>query len=294
MKYIAVTDIGGTTFRSGIYSDTHHKVDISNKDKIRNYQGKNGVLNAIFNQINDLIRKNNISKSNIIGLGLAVPGPLSSEKGIIFNTPNLKIFRNYKIAQDFTDNLKIKTYIDNDANLFALGEWHSSYKENNVFMGVTIGTGLGFGLIINGHLYKGGNGFGLEYGLSPFEWGECEKNVCIGFIRKRAKEIYSKEMRPVIVEQLYKEGDKNAIKIYHEFGYNLGIVLSHAINMLDPNVISLGGGLSNAYDCFKKPMIETLNLYAPSYKTNNIIIKPSKAKEESTMIGASLMIKNLQ
>ena len=101
-------------------------------------------------------------------------------------------------------------------------------------------------------------------------------------------------MRPLIVEQLYKEGDKNAIKIYHEFGYNLGVVLSHAINMLDPNVISLGGGLSNAYDCFKKPMIETLNLYAPSYKTNNIVIKPSKAKEESTMIGASLMIKNLQ
>ena len=63
--------------------------------------------------------------------------------------------------------------------------------------------------------------------------------------------------------------------------------------MLDPNIISLGGGLSNAYDCFKKPMIEMLNLHAPSYKAKYIIIKPSKAKEQSTMIGASLMIKNL-
>jgi len=292
MKYIAAIDIGGTTFNSGIFSESLDLIELSDKNKIRHYNGKNEVVEAIIDQVNNLIKKNNIKKNDIIGLGVASPGPLDSKKGVILDTPNLKIFQNYNIASDFTKKLNIDTHIENDANLFTLGEWYSQYRTHKVVMGVTLGTGLGFGLVINGKLFTGGSGFALEYGLSPFKWGKCEENVCIRFIRKRAKDIYGEEISPVIIEEYYKKGDKNAIKIYHEFGYNLGIVLSHVINMIDPNVISIGGGLSNGYDCFKEVMFETLKIHAPSYSINNIIIAPSKLREKSTIIGASLMIKN--
>jgi len=294
MRYIVAIDIGGTTFNSGIYSEPLHEIAISGKDKIRNYEGKEEVVKAIVNQVNTLIRKTKISKDDIIGLGVASPGPLDSKKGIILNTPNLKIFQNYKIASDLTKKLKINTFIENDANLFSLGEWYSHHRKNNVVMGVTLGTGLGLGLVINGKLFTGGNGFALEYGLSPFEWGRCEENVCIGFIRKKAKELYNEEISPVIIEKYYREGDKKAIKIYHEYGHNLGIVLSHIINMIDPNVISLGGGLSNAYDCYKDPMLKAIKLHSPSYSVNNTIITPSRMREKSTMVGASMMIKNIK
>ena len=131
----------------------------------------------------------------------------------------------------------------------------------------------------------------MEFGLSPFEWGRCEKNVCIGFIRNRAKELYGEEISPVIIQKYFLKNDKNAKKIYDEFGNNLGIVLSHLINVIDPQIISLGGGLSKGFKCFSKKMFIALKKHSPSYNFNQIIISPSKLRERSTMVGASMMVK---
>ena len=292
MKYILAIDIGGTTFKTGIFSDSLSLIKLSSEDKVRYYNGKKEIIHAIINQVNNLIEGNDIKKTDIMGIGIAAPGPLDSKKGIILNTPNLKIFQNYKIASDFTQKLKIATFIENDANLFSLGEWYSQYRKNNVVIGVTLGTGLGFGLVINGQLFTGGNGLAMEYGLSPFEWGICEKNVSIGYLRKRAKEVYGEDISPRIVEKYFKDNDKKAIQIYNEYGNNLGIILSHVINMIDPQVIAIGGGLSKAFECFKGAMFEALEKHAPSFNLNNIIIAQSKLREQSTMLGASMMVKN--
>ena len=89
--------------------------------------------------------------------------------------------------------------------------------------------------------------------------------MSINFIRKRASELYGEELSPVIIEQYCTDGDKNAIQIYSEYGHNLGIVLSHVINMIDPQVISIGGGLSNAFNCFKESMFSVIEKHAPSF-----------------------------
>ena len=157
MRYILSVDIGGTTFNTGLFSESLNLISISKKDKIRYYNDKDEVIHAITNQIKTIISDNNIKNSEIIGLGIASPGPLDSKKGIILNTPNLKIFQNYKITSDFTKKLKIDSFVENDANLFTLGEWYSQYRKNNVILGVTLGTGLGFGLVIDGKLFTGGN-----------------------------------------------------------------------------------------------------------------------------------------
>jgi len=294
MKYYLAINLGGTTFNSGIFSKSLNKIDITKKDKIRYYKDRKEITDAIINQINELLNQNKINKSDIIGLGIASPGPLDTKNGIILNTPNLVSFQNYKIVDIFKKKLGIDTFIENDANLFSLGEWYSQYKNKNILIGVTLGTGIGLGLIINGELYKGANGLAMEYGLSPFKWGICEKNVGIRFIRNRAKELYGKEISPIIIEEFFKKNDSKAIKIYNEYGKNLGIVLSHIINMIDPEVISIGGGLSKAFSCFKDEMILTLKKHVVSYKINQRIIAPSKLKGISTMLGASIMVKNIK
>ena len=291
MKYIVAIDIGGTTFNTGIFTQSLKKIAISNKDKVRFYYTKEKLIDAIINQIDGLILKNNIDKENILGVGIASPGPLDSNRGIILNTPNLKFFQQYKIVNDFSKRLKLDIFIGNDANLFALGEWHTQYSKNNIIMGVTLGTGLGLGLIINGEIFKGGNGLAMEYGLSPFKWGICEKNVCISYIKQRSKELYGEEVRPVIIEKYVKKNDEKAIRIYDDFGENLGIVLSHVVNMIDPEIITIGGGLSKAFECYKDKMSSTLQKFSPSFNINNITISPSILRGESTMIGASLMVK---
>ena len=294
MKYIIAIDIGGTTFNTGIFTNSLKEIEVLKKDKIRYYDNKNKIIDAIINQINTLIIKNNINKMDIIGIGIASPGPLNSKKGIILNTPNLKIFQNYNIVKDFEKRLNISTYIENDANLFALGEWYSQYKKNDVLIGVTLGTGLGCGLVINGELFKGGNGQAMEYGLSPFKWGICEKNVCINFIRERAKELYGKEISPVKIEDDFYNKNNKAIKIYNEYGNNLGLILSHFINMIDPKVITIGGGLSNAFNCFKDSMYSSLKKHSLSFNINKITIAPQKTKMNSIMLGASIVVKNIK
>jgi len=292
MKYIIAIDIGGTTFNTGIFSEALNQIAISDKDKIRYYNNKEEVVDAIIKQVQSTKNLNKINHSDIIGIGIASPGPLDSKNGIILNTPNLQIFQNYKIANDFSKRLNLDTFIENDANLFSLGEWFSQYRKESIIMGITLGTGLGLGLVINGKLFTGGHGMAMEYGLSPFEWGICEKNVCISFIRNRAKELYGEEISPVKIEEYYFKNDKKAIKIYNEYGHYLGIVLSHIINMIDPQVITIGGGLSKAFECFKETMFATLKKHAPSFNLNDIVIAPSKLREYSTMLGASIMVKS--
>ena len=294
MKYIVSIDIGGTTFNSGNFTDSLNQVAISEKDKIRFYKSKNDVVNAIVKQVNNLIDSVNISKTDILGLGVGAPGPLDPKKGVILDTPNLRIFKNYHITYDLTKKLRIDTFIENDANLFALGEWLLSYKKNDVVLGITLGTGLGFGLVVNGQSFTGGNGMAMEYGLSPFKWGMAEENVCIEFIRNRSRDLFGRRLSPLKIEKLWHEGDDKAKIIYREFGENLGIVLSHVINMIDPQVISIGGGLSKAFDCFKNPMFKQIKIYAPTYNVNQIIIARSKLRELSTMVGACQMVKEIK
>ena len=291
MKFIIAIDIGGSTFRVGLFSEFLDQIDISKQDKIRYYNDREQLTDAVLLQISKLINNNRINKSDILGLGIASPGPLDTNEGVILNTPNLTIFKNFHISKYFKKKSGYDVLIENDANLFSLGEWYSSYQDFNVVVGVTIGTGLGFGLIINGQLFKGANGFAMEYGLSPFEWGECEKKVCIKHIKDKSKELYGEEIKPIMLEKYYKSNDKKAIKIYNEFGENLGIVLSHVINMLDPNVISLGGGLSKAFDCFKQSMFNSIKKNVPAFSHGNTIVKQSEFGEKSSMLGASIMVK---
>ena len=90
---------------------------------------------------------------------------------------------------------------------------------------------------------------------------------------------------------MWYENDSKAIQIYNEFGENLGIVLSHVINMVDPQVITIGGGLSKAFKCFEKAMFLKIKEHSPSFNQNKIIISSSKLMELSTMVGACIMVK---
>ena len=152
--------------------------------------------------------------------------------------------------------------------------------------------GIGLGLIINGEIYLGAHGMGMEYSVSPFKWGICEENISIRYIRTRAQELYDEEISPRIIEEYYYKKDPKACEIYNEFGNNLGIALSHIINMLDPAIISIGGGLSNAFDCFKDSMFASIEKYSPTFLHNKINIEPSNLKEKSTMLGACVYVKH--
>ena len=278
-KYLIGTDIGGTTFSSALFNDKYELELISPKNNISEFNTTKELLNGLISQIKKLAGDNLIK-----GIGFACPGPLKANEGIILNTPNLTLLQNCHLKKIMEEKLQIPCLIENDANLFALGEFHKSGKK--ICIGVTLGTGLGFGIIINEHLFLGGNGMAGEYGISPIGKEIWENNISIGGLKKLSFKYFHTIINPIELYELANQHDKNAISVWMDFGEKLGECLSHIINFIDPNAISIGGGLSHAFPFFENSMQETISNYSPSFNVNNIDVFESKQKELAAKLGA--------
>ena len=291
-QYIVGVDIGGTTYSSSLFGDKLNIVSRSNKQLISNSPTTKILLESLAEQISQLIKA--YDKDNIFGVGIACPGPLDSKEGIILDTPNLKILQNINLKKELESILGLPVYIENDANLFALGEWVlSGGKNHEIFGGLTLGTGLGFGIIINGRIYSGAHGLAAEYAISPLDEGNWESKVSIKAIDTISQKYFkNKKLNPEILHQMASDGDENAIQVWKEFGNNLGMALSHFINLIDPHRISIGGGISNAFIFFNQSMVDTIKNHCPSYNKFNIEIFESNHKELSAQLGAAALVKD--
>lgn len=289
--YILTMDIGGTTFTSTIFDNNLNQMAMSKESCINDYNRKSDLIAAFSDQLKNLYSEHNISIDDIAGLGISAPGPLDSRKGLILETPNLTMLKNTNLAKIMKAELDIPVQIENDANLFVWGEWYRHYKNESVIAGLTLGSGLGVGVIINKKVFNGAHGMGGEYGISPVKWGVWEDEISIEGIEKLSIKEFSEIKSPKELFQMAEMGDEKAQKIWQEFGYKLGLVSSHLINLLDPAVIALGGGISRAFPCFIGSMEAVLSEYSPSFSYHSIKIKASKDQLKSTHLGAAMFIK---
>jgi len=291
-NYILTMDIGGTTFTSSLYDQSLNQIAMSKQSYIKDYRSKADLITAFTKQLIKVQRENNVSIDEIVGLGLSVPGPLDSRKGLILETPNLTMLQNTNLTGLMEVELGIPVKIENDANLFVLGEWYQHYHLEKVVTGLTLGSGLGVGVVIGGRLFTGAHGMGAEYGISPVEWGVWEDDISIEGIEKLSKTEFGETNSPQEIFEMAEEGNKKAQKIWRLFGIKLGLVISHLINLLDPAVISFGGGISKAYPYFNDSMKEIIKQYSPSYTYNFIKIEMSQTQLDSTHLGAALFIRD--
>jgi glucokinase len=289
-KYYLTIDIGGTTFTSALFNTNLELISISEESYVGDYIEKESLINGIADKIKNLCSENKVNLNQVYALGISAPGPLDSIKGKILDTPNLFILKNTYLAKELEDRLSIPVKLENDANLFTLGEWYLKYKMRRVFVGLTLGSGLGFGIIIDEKLFTGAHGMAAEYGISPFGDGVWEDDISINGINNLSKKFYDKIYSPKEIFTFAINQDKIAFKIWDHFGYSLGLALSHIVNLLDPEMISIGGGLSNAFKYFNKNMINTLVKYSPSFNHHNIEILQCKHYLHSIHQGAVLLI----
>tara|TARA_Y100001970_G_C14114589_1_gene792835 strand:- start:67 stop:969 length:903 start_codon:yes stop_codon:yes gene_type:complete len=293
MYYLSI-DIGGTTFSSGVFDEKLNCINKSSLGYISECDSsKEGLVESISNQIKKLYLDLEIKKEHIFGVGVSCPGPLDIDSGRILDTPNLKQFANFNIKDELNKLLNIPVWINNDANLFALGEWYSSFSEVDNLVGITLGTGLGLGIVLNKQLYLGSHKMAAEYGISPNnQRGTWEDLLSIRAISKSTQEITGKAISPEQLFEMAEQKDSMALEIWSKFGDKLGIVLSQIINMLDPKVITIGGGLSYNFKYFHGQCLQKVSQNCPAYQRFGIEIVESIYKEESALVGAALMVKN--
>lgn len=254
-------DLGGTKIEIIALDDngqTLHRQRIPTPKN--NYQ-------EILQSINDLVKNTEAELQQTASLGICTPGAISPNSGLLKNS-NTVCLNGKPFKQDLESLLNRQIFIANDANCFALSEAvDGSAKGANIVFGVIIGTGTGAGIVINGKVLTGANAIAGEWGHNPLPWPNdfersgldcyCGKKGCIetwlsgsGFARNFA----SKFQKLLTAEQIVagaEQGDKDcqqAMKVYED---QMARGLSHVINILDPDVIILGGGMSNIKRLYK-------------------------------------------
>lgn len=279
MKYCFGVDIGGTTVKMGLFEEDGKILDKWEIVTDTSEEGK-AVLPNIASSIEAKIEEHNLDKRDILGIGAGVPAPVNSE-GIVNGSANLG-WKYKEVKREFEELTGVTSYIGNDANVAALGEmWKGGGEgEKNMIM-VTLGTGVGGGIIIDGKMLVGANGAGGEIGHICVNYSEkdqcgCGNRGCLeqyasatGIVRL-AKQKLGQEMRATALNKedvtakdvfdAVKAGDEVAQEIAVEFGRYLGYGLANLAAIADPAVFVIGGGVSKAGEVLlsyiEKPFME--------------------------------------
>lgn len=251
-------DLGGTKIEGIILNDRLEPIE---RKRIPTPQNDyNAILNSILNLINEL-------KTNDVTIGICTPGAISKKTGLIKNS-NTQCLIGMPLKDDLEEALGQNISMENDANCFAMAEAKMGVaKEFEVVFGVIMGTGVGGGIVINGKIHHGRTNIAGEWGHHTLNQNGnkcyCGKNGCVETyisgpsLEKRWYELTGKKYSlPQIVQHV--AGD-NANQWKNEFLDNFGTSLANVIDILDPDAIVLGGGVSNIsflYDEGKKAVYE--------------------------------------
>lgn len=233
---------------------------------------------VVLNELLSLIEK--MMNNRVKGIGVGVPSIVDPEKGIVYDVANISSWKEIYLKDLLEREFKVPVAINNDSNCFALGE--SRFGEGRFYdhmVGVTIGTGIGAGVIINRHLYCGQYMGAGEIGSLPYLDSDYE-HYCSSFFFKH----YS--TTGAILAQKASLGDPCSLKIWEEFGMHLGNFIKAILYTYAPQAIILGGGIAPAFPFFQKTMTETMQDYPYKIILNNVKVMASVRKDVS-LLGAS-------
>ena len=312
MYYVGI-DIGGTTIVAGIVDDSQKiimKSEVSSKDCTNG----NHLIEKIARVYFDLLSNSHVSDESIFSVGIGVPGTANQDTGEIEDANNLGLDK-YPFVKKLKEKIGTKIFIENDANTAALGEYSIGHFHSESFFMVTLGTGIGGGYIVDGNILTGINGalgeighMVIDYAGRPCNCGRCgcfEQYASASALIRDAEEIICREKRGILWEkyaknqqkldgkllfQAYREKDDLVEKIIERYVSFLGIGITNIINILQPDILCIGGGISQASDCFIKQLQEYVkqNRYSQNANKNTRIISASHGNDAG-IIGAALL-----
>ncbi len=270
-------DMGGTNIRAGLVANGE-VINIISK-KVNPQGSADDVLLELFELIDQLVDK------DIKAIGIGFPGLATN--GIAYDVYNIPSWKEMHLQKLFQERYGLPVLINNDANCFALGEFYfGEGKGAKSMIGLTIGTGLGAGIIINQKLHAGKTGGAGEFGMIPYLDKFYEYYACGQFFSN----VYGIDGEAVF--KLATEGDSNALRMYSEMGHHLGNAIKMILYALDIELIVLGGSVRHAYPFFSTAMWQQINTTEFKRAASGLQIKIS-ALENSGILGAAALHYNL-
>ncbi len=266
-RYVFGADVGGTTVKIGLLTETGEKVDFWEIPTRTEDKGSN-IIPDIAASIRAKMKEKNIEDTQVIGAGIGVPGAVNAD-GLCYQAVNLG-WENVNVVNELHSTLKLPVKAGNDANVAALGEaWKGGGQGYPNMCLVTLGTGVGGGIIIEGKILTGAKGSGGEIGHihlvddEPETCG-CGNHGCFemyasatGAVRLAKRVLASTDEDSVLRNKDFeckdifaaaKNGDKLAVKASEQYGYYLGKGIAAVASVVNPEIVVLGGGVSKAGD----------------------------------------------
>ncbi len=273
-------DIGGTYLKIGrvenglIVKQIYNSVD----SKATEHE----ILSSLFEAIDGIIN------SDVTAIGIGVPAVVDPIKGIVYDVQNIPSWKEVALKDKVEQRYNLPVFLNNDANCFALGEKKfGKGKDYKNFIGLSIGTGIGMGIIINNSLYNGVLCGAGEVGMLPYKDGILEEYTSSFFFinnyNQTAEELSLSAAR----------GEEKALKAYTEFGFHLGECIKAILYMYAPEVIILGGSISKSCDLFIESLELSLKTFAYQRQIKDLKIESSNQEGIAILGAASLCLQDL-
>jgi glucokinase len=224
----------------------------------------------------------------VVGIGIGMPGFMNAETGEIMQINNIPSFNGYAIKPRVEERFNLPTFQNNDANCFALGEtYYGAGKKYTNLVGVTLGTGLGGGIILNRKIHTGLMGGAGELGCVPFHGGISE-DICSAALfknkyRTTGTDLYKKA----------KAGDNAALAVFDELAHNIGELFRIVMYVLAPEAFIVGGSVANSWDLLEKPLRDEVNNFLVPIISKNVDLVRAELDNAGLYGAAALCISQM-
>ena len=301
-KLIFAADLGGTHLRAATV-DRKGCIHSRFKQNTPQVEDANAIVDAVVNAVHEF------GAGEISAVSLVVPGTVKVEEGVVVKAPNLPCLDGFRLADALMKRLPVPAILENDANAAAVGEmWQGAAVGCKTIICLTLGTGVGGGIILDGKLWRGVDGAAAEIGhmcVDPFGGVACTcgsrgclevfaSATAIVRMTREASPRYpdsilqgNEDRTAEMIFEAGKEGDELALEVFRRMGVYLGIGLANLINILNPEMIVLGGGVVNGWDLFGKHMHQQVEERAFPLLAARVKIVRAKCGDDAGLLGAA-------
>jgi glucokinase len=287
MKYAIGMDIGGTNIKAGVVSEEGEVVKLLEAPTDKQDKG------LLLKQITNIVK--NFRKEHAIkGVGIGIAGLIDYRRGVLVVSPHLPL-KDFPLRDRLEAKLGITVIIDNDVNASGLGELYFGGARGAAnFIYLTIGTGIGGAIFVDGKLYRGASGFAGELGhmMIDVNGPRCYCIAGIGCLEALASGSALEKIAKragAEVTAAAEAGDKDARKALATIGINLGVGIANIINIFDPELVLIGGKVSKAGKLLLDPAMEVVKQRTLAYSSRRVKIEISSLGDRAGVLGAAMM-----
>jgi len=307
-RLVFAVDLGGTHLRAATI-DENGRIHFRLKQKTPATNDPREIVSALIAAARVCDERSAVEGKSIGSISIVVPGTVNVRPGKILTIPNVPCLDSFELSAELRSALGRPVILENDANAAAVGEmWQGAARGHHTMVCVTLGTGVGGGIILDGKLWHGANDSAGEIGhtcVEPFGGVACgcgsrgclEVYASATAIVRMAREgrprhpssslNVSDDLSAASVFVAGKAGDPLAVEVFHRMGDYLGIGLANLINILNPEMIVIGGGVANGWELFEEHMRHQVDEHAFPLPASEVKIVPAECGDDAGLLGAA-------